>query len=104
MMQQHPTGWWIEQLEALKIGCGPINKLSEVFTDPHVLARNMVLEMAHSSGQAVKVIANPVKLSETPADYRLAPPLLGEHTDAVLAERLGLDAAAIAALREKGVV
>jgi crotonobetainyl-CoA:carnitine CoA-transferase CaiB-like acyl-CoA transferase len=104
IMQQHPTGWWIEQLEVLKIGCGPINKLSEVFTDPHVLARNMVLEMAHSSGQAVKVIANPVKLSETPADYRLAPPLLGEHTDAVLNERLGLDAAAIAALREKGVV
>ena len=64
----------------------------------------MVLEMAHSSGQTVKVIANPVKLSETPADYRLPPPLLGEHTDAVLAERLGLDAAALAALREKKVI
>jgi crotonobetainyl-CoA:carnitine CoA-transferase CaiB-like acyl-CoA transferase len=104
VMQQHPTNWWIEQLETLKIGCGPINKLAEVFNDPHILARNMVLEMAHSSGQSVKVIANPVKLSETPADYRLPPPLLGEHTDAVLAERLGLDSAAIASLREKGVV
>src|SRR5277367_4768069 len=92
VMMQHPTLWWIERLEALKIGCGPINKLSEVFADPHVVARNMVLEMAHGSGQSVKVIANPVKLSETPADYRLPPPLLGEHTDAVLAERLGLDA------------
>ena len=104
VMQQHPTQWWIERLEALKIGCGPINKLSEVFEDPQVVARNMVLEMAHSSGQPVKVIANPVKLSETPADYRIAPPLLGEHTDAVLAERLGLDAAALAALREKKVI
>jgi crotonobetainyl-CoA:carnitine CoA-transferase CaiB-like acyl-CoA transferase len=104
VMQQHPTTWWVERLEALKIGCGPINKLSEVFEDPHVVARNMVLEMAHSSGQTVKVIANPVKLSETPADYRIPPPLLGEHTDAVLGERLGLDAAALAALREKNVI
>jgi crotonobetainyl-CoA:carnitine CoA-transferase CaiB-like acyl-CoA transferase len=104
VMQRHPTVWWIEQLEALKIGCGPINKLSQVFEDPHVIAREMVLEMPHSSGQTVKVIANPVKLSETPADYRLPPPLLGEHTDAVLSERLGLDAAAIAVLREKKVI
>jgi crotonobetainyl-CoA:carnitine CoA-transferase CaiB-like acyl-CoA transferase len=104
VMQQHPTHWWLERLESLKIGCGPINKLTEVFSDPHVLAREMVLEMAHGSGQAVKVIANPVKLSETPADYRLPPPLLGEHTDSVLGELLGLDAAALAALREKGVI
>ena len=104
VMMQHPTNWWIERLEALKIGCGPINKLSQVFEDPQVVARDMVLEMEHGSGQMVKVIANPVKLSETPADYRLAPPLLGEHTDAVLSERLGLDAAALAALREKKVI
>ena len=64
----------------------------------------MVLEMAHSSGQMMKVIANPVKLSETPPDYRLAAPMLGEHTDAVLGERLGLDPASLAALREKGVI
>ena len=104
LMMQHPTSWWIERLEALKIGCGPINKLSQVFEDPQVVARDMVLEMEHGSGQMVKVIANPVKLSETPADYRLAPPLLGEHTDAVLSERLGLDAAALAALRERKVI
>jgi crotonobetainyl-CoA:carnitine CoA-transferase CaiB-like acyl-CoA transferase len=104
MMMQHPTSWWIERLEALKIGCGPINKLSEVFGDPHVVARGMVLEMAHSSGQSVKVVANPVKLSETPADYRIAPPLLGEHTEAVLSERLGLDASALVALREKKII
>ena len=104
VMQQHTTTWWVEQLEALKIGCGPINKLSEVFSDPHVVARDMVLEMAHSSGQTVKVIANPVKLSETPVDYRLPPPLLGEHTDAILTDRLGLNAAALAALREKNVI
>ena len=104
VMQQHPTLWWIEQLEVLKIGCGPINKLSEVFADPHVQAREMVLEMAHATGQMMKVIANPVKLSETPADYRLPPPVLGQHTDAILSEQLGMDAAELKALREKGVI
>jgi crotonobetainyl-CoA:carnitine CoA-transferase CaiB-like acyl-CoA transferase len=52
----------------------------------------------------VQVIANPVRLSETPADYRIPPPLLGEHTDTVLSERLGLDAEALAELRAKGVI
>ncbi len=104
VMRQHPTEWWVDRLEALKIGCGPINKLSEVFADPHVVARGVVREMAHGSGETVKVIANPVRLSETPPDYRLAPPLLGEHTDAVLSERLGLDAAALAELRANGVI
>jgi crotonobetainyl-CoA:carnitine CoA-transferase CaiB-like acyl-CoA transferase len=103
-MRQHSTAWWVERLEALKIGCGPINRLSEVFADPHVVARNMVVEMAHGSGATVKVVANPVKLSETPADYRLPPPLLGEHTDQVLSEQLGFDAATLAGLRAQGVI
>ncbi len=104
IMKQHPTVWWIDKLEALKIGCGPINKLSEVFNDPHVLAREMVLEMDHATGGRMKMIANPVKLSETPPDYRLPPPTLGQHTDEVLASKLGMDAAALAALRGKGII
>jgi crotonobetainyl-CoA:carnitine CoA-transferase CaiB-like acyl-CoA transferase len=104
VMQGHPTAWWVDRLEALKIGCGPINKLSEVFADPQVQARGTVVEMPGAAGGRVKVIANPVRLSATPADYRIAPPLLGEHTDAVLSERLGLDAGALAGLREKGVI
>ena len=104
LMTRHPTEWWIGKLEALNIGCGPINKLSQVFADPHVVARGMVMEMDHATGGAMKMIANPVKLSETPADYRLPPPVLGQHTDEILGEKLGLDAAAIAILREKGIV
>jgi len=104
VMRQHPTAWWVERLETLKIGCGPINQLSDVFADPQVLARDMVIEMAHPAGHTVKLIANPVRLSESPADYRIPPPLLGEHTDQVLAEQLDLDAATLASLREKGVV
>jgi crotonobetainyl-CoA:carnitine CoA-transferase CaiB-like acyl-CoA transferase len=106
VMRARGTAAWVERLEALKIGCGPINRLSEVFADPHVQARGMVVEMPHPAveGGAVRVIANPVRLSATPADYRLAPPALGEHTGAVLSEVLGMTAAEIAGLRERGVV
>ena len=105
VLSAHPTSWWVERLEALKIGCGPINTLAQVFADPQVVARGMVVSMAHpSTPDGVRVIANPVRLSATPADYRLPPPLLGEHTDEVLGARLGLDAAALAGLRERGVV
>ncbi len=103
VLDRQPTAWWIERLEALKIGCGPINKLAEVFADPQVRARRMVVEMVHGSGHSVPVIANPVRLSATPADYRLPPPLLGEHTDQVLGE-LGLGAETIAGLRARNVV
>ncbi|MCQ4162733.1 CoA transferase [Roseomonas sp. GC11] len=98
-----PTKEWIEKLEALKIGCGPINTLKDVFADPHVVARNMVVEMPHASGETVKVIANPVKLSATPADYRSAAPVLGQHTGEVLAS-LGYSESDVAQLKEKGIL
>ncbi len=104
LMKTKTTTEWVDALEALKIGCGPINTLKDVFADPHVVAREMTLEMQHGSGATVKVIANPVKLSATPPTYRSAPPVLGEHTDAVLSGILGMSAAEIDALRGKGVL
>jgi crotonobetainyl-CoA:carnitine CoA-transferase CaiB-like acyl-CoA transferase len=104
VMRRQTTGWWVARLEALKIGCGPINRLSDVFVDPHVVARGMVREMGHGSGATVKVIANPVHLSETPPDYRIPPPQLGEHTDEVLRDRLAISPDALAELRAKGVI
>ena len=104
VMKSKTTAEWIDALEALKIGCGPINTLEQVFADPHVQAREMVVEMAHGSGETVKVIANPVKLSATPPSYRSAPPVLGEHTNAVLSDVLKMSAAEIAALKEKGIL
>ena len=104
VMKSKTTAEWIEALEALKIGCGPINTLEQVFADPHVQAREMVVEMAHGSGETVKVIANPVKLSATPPSYRSAPPVLGEHTQNVLTDVLKMSAADITALKEKGIL
>jgi crotonobetainyl-CoA:carnitine CoA-transferase CaiB-like acyl-CoA transferase len=104
VMKSKTTAEWIDALEALKIGCGPINTLEQVFADPHVQAREMVVDMAHGSGETVKVIANPVKLSATPPSYRSAPPVLGEHTQDVLTSVLKMSAADIATLKEKGIV
>ncbi len=106
VMKSRTTTEWVDMLEALKIGCGPINTLEQVFADPQVQSRGVVVDMPRegAEGGVVKVIANPVRLSETPADYRISPPLLGEHTDEVLGEILGLDAAEIAGLKERGIV
>ncbi len=103
VMRAKTTAEWIVALEEQKIGCGPINTLAEVFADPHVQAREMVVAMPHASGATVKVIANPVKLSATPPDYRAPPPVLGQHTEEVLQGLLGMTEAEVAALREKGV-
>ena len=104
--RQHPSAWWLAALEKAKIGCGPINDLKQVFDDPQVKAREMVIEMDHpaTGARPAKLIASPIRMSATPVTYRLAPPTLGQHTDDVLREKLGLSDAEIAALREKGVV
>jgi crotonobetainyl-CoA:carnitine CoA-transferase CaiB-like acyl-CoA transferase len=106
VMRTKTTTEWVDKLEALKIGCGPINTLKQVFADPQVLARGAVVEMPHpdADGGKVKVIANPVRLSETPANYRITAPMLGQHTDTVLGELLNLSPDEIASLRERGIV
>ncbi len=106
IMRGRPSADWLEKLEAQNIGCGPINTLEQVFDDPQVKAREMVLEMDHpATGDVpVKLIANPIRLSETPVTYRQAPPTLGQHSDDLLGELLGLSAAEIAELRQKNVV
>ena len=97
--------WWLTELEKEKIGCGPINNLDQVFADPHVKARDMVVEMDHPAmgNKPIKLIVNPIKLSKTPPTYREAPPLLGQHTDEILGEA-GLSIDEIAKLKENGTV
>ncbi|MCK2126848.1 CoA transferase [Thauera aromatica] len=98
------TGDWIAMLEALAVPCGPINTLADVFADPQVVARGMKVTMPHQATGSVPQVASPIKLSATPVDYRLPPPMLGEHTDQILAETLALDADAITRLRTGGVI
>ncbi|MCH8997518.1 MAG: CoA transferase [Proteobacteria bacterium] len=97
---------WIEGLAARNVSCGPINTLDQVFADPQVVARGMKLEMPHPAvgGAPVPLIASPIRMSATPPSYRHPPPMLGQHTDEVLGELLGLDQAELAGLRERGVI
>jgi len=97
---------WIAALEEIAVPCGPVNTLSEVFTDPQTLAREMRISLPHAGGPEgqVDLIGNPLKMSDTPVSYRQAPPRLGEHTDEVLRDTLGLDDQQIAALRACGAV
>ncbi|RRV08962.1 CoA transferase [Pseudomonas sp. v388] len=98
------TAQWVGELEAAGVPCGPINDLAQVFADPQVQARGLAMELPHALGGTVAQVASPIRLSETPIEYRHAPPLLGEHTDRVLRELLGLSEGDITALREAGVV
>lgn len=99
-----PTAYWIEQLHAAGVPCGPINAVSQAVNDPHTSAREMVREVTHPAMGSYRQVGVPVKMSDTPSQLRRAPPALGEHTDEVLANELGYTAERIAALRAAGVI
>jgi crotonobetainyl-CoA:carnitine CoA-transferase CaiB-like acyl-CoA transferase len=96
--------FWLAELEKVGVPCGPINNLEQVFDDPHVQARGARREVEHPVGGRIPTVANPIRLSESPIQYERAPPALGQHTDDVLTDMLGMDAARIAKLREDGVI
>jgi len=98
------TSEWVAALEAVGVPCGPINNLADVFRDEQVQARGMQRAMPHGAGAEVQLVSNPVRMSETPPTYRLAPPLLGAHTREVLAERLEMGTEEIERLREQRVI
>ena len=106
VMRQNPSAYWLEELEKNKITCGPINNIDQVFADAQVVARDMRIEMNHpaTGGEPVSLIGSPSKMSVTEVSYRHAPPMLGQHTEEVLEELLGLDAAECNRLREQGVI
>ncbi|MEE4681377.1 CaiB/BaiF CoA-transferase family protein [Pseudomonas alliivorans] len=98
------TAQWVDELEAAGVPCGPVNDLAQVFADPQVLARGLAIELPHTLGGRVAQVASPIRLSETPVEYRRAPPLLGEHTSEVLQALLGMSEGEVAALKGAGVL
>jgi len=95
---------WLALLESAKLPCGPINDLAEVFADPQVVSRDMVELWRHPLRADLKLVASPMKFSQTPVQHHLPPPLLGQHTQDVLQDWLQLDANAIAALQAQHVL
>ena len=102
-LRTRPRADWLAALEAAKVPCGPINDLADVFADPQVQARGMTTTLAHPHNDALQLVASPMKLSATPVQQRRPPPLLGEHTDEVLADA-GIDAAQRERLRAMKVI
>ena len=104
MVLRQSRAFWIDQLEAVGVPCGPINNLDDVYSNPQVLARGIVTEVPHPTAGTVKLVRNPMRLSASPADNAVAPPLLGQHTEDIVRDLLGHSDAEIAALRAKGVL
>jgi len=104
IMKTRTKAEWLPALEAAKVPCGAINNLAEVFADPQVQARQMVTPWQHPIEPHLRLVASPLKLSETPVRNDLPPPLLGQHTDEVLAQVLAYSAEQLRLLREQGVI
>ena len=97
------TEEWYRLLDQAGIPAAPVKKVSEILNDPHVLYRKMVIEIEHPVYGRIKSLGTPFKMSKTPGEIRIPPPLLGEHTNEILKE-LGFSDSEISELRESGVV
>ncbi len=99
-----PAAEWLQKLEHAGIPCGPVNSIDQVFADPQTSARDMLIEVPHPTIGQLKLAGSPLKLASLKSPPRRPPPLLGEHTEAVLSALLQLSAEEIAELRAGGVV
>ncbi|HEY2151186.1 MAG TPA: CoA transferase [Vicinamibacterales bacterium] len=103
-LRTKPRQHWIDRLTSAGVPCGSVRNFAELFADPQLAARGMIAELEHSTIGPLKMLGLPVKLSGTPGSVRTPPPLLGQHTDAVLGQDLGYSADAIAGLRRQNVI
>jgi glutaryl-CoA transferase len=104
IFSQRTAAEWLAMLEEAGIPCGPINTLDKVFSMPHVEAREMLIHMEHSEIGDLTMVGSPLKFSETPVDYKLPPPKLGEHTGEVLRGLLGYSAGRVQELFNSQVI
>jgi len=103
VLRQRPRGYWLETLSAAGVPCGAVRDVAEVLSDPQLAARHMIEAVEHVALGPLKVLGVPIKLSDTPGAVRTAPPVLGQHTDAVLRE-LGFDDGEVVEMRKNGVI
>jgi succinate--hydroxymethylglutarate CoA-transferase len=104
LMRERTCDEWMEILVDAAIPCGPVNNMESLFADPQVRHRDMIQEVRHPTIGTLRLAGVPIKYSETPGRVRLAPPLLGQHTDEILASVLGYSPDRIEELRRKGIV
>jgi CoA:oxalate CoA-transferase len=95
---------WLQDIDDAGIPCGPINAVDSIIADPQIKAREMIVETEHPIAGVIKMAGVPIKLSATPGAVEKAAPLLGQHTEEILCELLGMSAQQIEALRSEKVL
>jgi len=104
VFSRRSTKEWVELLEAAGVPNGPINDVAQVFEEPQVQARGIKVELDHPVAGKLPTVASPMRFSATPVEHKLAPPVLGQHTEEILRGLLQLDDTAIAKLRAEGTI
>jgi len=99
-----PTSEWVADMEKIDIACGPVNTIPQVASDPHTIAREMIAQVEHTKAGVLKVVNSPIKLSRTPVKLERASPELGEHTEEVFRDLLGLSKEQLARLKEEKAI
>jgi crotonobetainyl-CoA:carnitine CoA-transferase CaiB-like acyl-CoA transferase len=103
-LKQHGSAHWLEKLKQCSVPCGPINTIDQVFKDPQVLARGMVISASESRSGKVSMVGNPIKYGRSISEGSLAPQQLGESTDQVLTDYLKYSSTRISTLRNKSII
>ncbi len=104
VLGSNTCAYWLQQLEARRIPCAPVNSFSQALSDPQVQHRQMVIELKHPDGSSTRGPGNPIKLSRTGEDEYSPAPLLGEHTDEVFTALLGYSPQDVEQLKRDGVI
>jgi crotonobetainyl-CoA:carnitine CoA-transferase CaiB-like acyl-CoA transferase len=103
-MAERPRAFWLAELERVGVPCGPINDLAQVFEDPQVRHRGLKLSLPHPAAGSLPLVASPIRYSNADLSYTRAGPTLGQNTDSVLRDILGIDFEEIARLRASGII
>jgi formyl-CoA transferase len=104
LVRARPVAFWTAELERAGIPCGPINSIAQALADPQIVARGLRVELPHPLAGTVGLVGTPLKMSASPPALDRAPPTLGQHTEDVLRDLAGIDAATLAALRARRIV
>jgi formyl-CoA transferase len=103
-VRRRPVAYWVERLERAGVPCGPINSIAQALADPQIVARGLVVELPHPLAGTVSVVGTPIRMSGSPPALERAPPTLGQHTEEVLRELAGVDAATLSSMRARKIV
>lgn len=104
VLSTQSRAYWMEQILAAKVSCGPINEMPDIEEDPQLQARNMFVTLEHPVTGTVRLVGSPLRFSETPVTYRNAPPLPGEHSAEILQQYLSLTPEDLEQLRARAII